>query len=1524
MKHHLRILFTLAAIMLFAGMIPTSNALAMPVAALAAPPPPVSDTPPEFDQVGINDQLTNENFDYGNTTGDLTTISGGNWVVHDAGGTTPNPVQYVTSGLTMPTYVSSGIGGSATFMRPGQDINRGFANQTSGTVYYAALISVSTASTSGDYFMHFRNNGFVYPGRLYAKDNGSGALLFGVATSSTPGPTYGATTFSYNTTYLAVIKHDIGTTVSTVYILETCVSDEPTTPLATATGTATTSILGVAIRQGGATSGVIGTVDGIRVGTTWADAVACVPLALTDLDLWQSVDELAWEAVPGSYAEGFTMFLDPAVEYYYLDTETITVNPTLADDYHPFFIDTYPAGFFDYWASRGVVDGATGWQGTMWQIINGDLPIFYLKVTGTDYMLVDGLTYQMGGGDTALKINGDYWPGTYTFSGEVTDVCGQTVEVAVEIAFVDPLALTDLDLWQSVDELAWEAVPGSYADGFTMALDPAVEYYYLDTNTLVVNRPLADGYHPFFVDTYPAGFFDYWAARGVVDGATGWQGFMWQIINGNQPIFYLLVNGTDYMLVDGLTYQMGGGDTALKINGTYWPGTYTFSGMVTDDFGFSDDVSVDITFVDPLALTDLDLWQSVDELAWEAVPGSYAAGFTMALDPTVEYYYLDTETIVVNRPLADGYYPFFVDTYPAGFFDYWASRGVVDGASGWQGFMWEIINGNQPIFYLLVNGTDYMLVDGLTYQMGGGNTALKINGTYWPGAYTFSGMVTDDFGFSDDVSVDITFNDLPVAEDQTVYTNEDTLVLITLTATDLYPGSLDWTVGNPAHGALTGTAPDLTYTPDADWFGTDTFTFTVNDGTLDSNIATVTIIVAPVNDAPVAQSQAVNTDEDTPVAITLVASDVDGDPLTWINGDPVHGTLTGTAPNLSYAPDADWFGTDTFTFTVNDGTLDSNIATVTIIVAPVNDAPVAEDQIVNTNEDIPVAITLVASDVDSDPLTWAVGYPTHGWLSGVAPDLTYIPETSNWFGTDTFTFTVNDGSVDSNIATVTIIVAPVNDAPIAESRTVNTDEDTSVAITLVANDAEGDPLTWTVGEPANGVLTGAAPALTYTPDADWVGTDTFTFTVNDGTLDSNIATVTITVAPINDAPVAEDQTVNTDEDTSVVITLVASDVDDYLLTWDVGDPAHGALTGTAPDLTYTPDADWIGTDTFTFTVNDGTLDSNIATVTIIVAPINDAPVAEDQTVNTDEDTPVAITLTADDVDGDPLTWINGDPAHGTLTGTAPNLSYAPDADWFGTDTFTFTVNDGTLDSNIATVTILVAPVNDAPVAVDDAYSMNANTALTVEAPGILENDIDIEDDPLTVVLVTDVAHGTLALEADGSFVYTPEVNFTGLVTFTYMANDGMYDSNIATVTIQVSGEFADLALSMTASADTVLTGDTITYVLTVTNHGPDEAIGVWLTDTLPAGVTLVSVTPSQGTCDEVAMRCDLGNLAADAQATVVIVVLAPDVPGTLVNQAAVGSTITDMDMENNSASAETVVNLWKPRILLPMLLRSTP
>ena len=407
----------------------------------------------------------------------------------------------------------------------------------------------------------------------------------------------------------------------------------------------------------------------------------------------------------------------------------------------------------------------------------------------------------------------------------------------------------------------------------------------------------------------------------------------------------------------------------------------------------------------------------------------------------------------------------------------------------------------------------------------------------------------------------------------------------------------------------------------------------------------------PPNTPPAAYSQAATTDEDTPTdTITLTASDADEDPLTFaIVADPSNGSLSGTPPDVTYTPDPDWNGVDSFTFKANDTKDDSNIATVTVTVSPVNDAPVADDQSLGTSEDTALGITLTGSDADNDPLTFTVtSGPLHGSLGGSEPSLTYAPD-PDFHGADSFAFVANDGTTDSAQATVSIAVASVNDAPVATDDAYATDEDTPLAATapgVLANDSdtEGDTLSALLDvAPSSGILDlNPDGSFTYTPSADFNGTDTFTYTAHDGADPSSVATVTIGVAPVNDPPAAVNDEATTQEDLPVIVAVLANDTDadgDDLTVLDVGIPSDGTAA-INPDgtITYTPDPGFTGSDSFAYTIRDTHGATDVALVHVTVTEVNHPPVADDEEVTTAEDTPAAVILTATDPDGNPLTY----------------------------------------------------------------------------------------------------------------------------------------------------------------------------------------------------------------------------------------------------------------------------------------------
>jgi VCBS repeat-containing protein len=746
---------------------------------------------------------------------------------------------------------------------------------------------------------------------------------------------------------------------------------------------------------------------------------------------------------------------------------------------------------------------------------------------------------------------------------------------------------------------------------------------------------------------------------------------------------------------------------------------------------------------------------------------------------------------------------------------------------------------------------DVLTASKATDPANGNLTAFNADGSFayvadggFVGTDTFTYKANDGNSDSGTATVSITVatsNVAPVANDDAYSVAEDATLNLAAAAgvldndTDANGDGLTaagLTTTSNGTLALNGNG-SFTYTPNADFNGTDSFTYRANDGSLNSGTATVTITVNAVNDPPVAIADSYSVNEDATLTVGVVQgllsndTDTEGDALTAIKvTDAANGTLDafGATGAFTYTPNPNFNGTDSFTYKSNDGAADSGTVTVTITVGATNDAPVAVADAFTVDEDATLTVAagqgVLANDTDTEggALTAAkVTDPANGTLNTFNADgsLTYTPD-ANFDGTDTFTYKANDGAADSGVATVTITVSAVNDAPVAAADSYAVDEDTTLtrnpAAGVLSNDTdiEGDSLTAIkVTEPGNGTLEafGANGSFTYTPNADFNGTDAFTYKANDGAAGSGAVTVTITVGAANDAPVAVADDYSVDEDTTLTkkanTGVLANDTDsegDSLTAIKVTDPANGTLDAFGADgaFTYTPSADFSGTDSFTYKANDGAADSGAVTVTITVGASNDAPVAVADTYTVDEDTILTrnantgVLANDTDPDGDALTATQvTDPANGTLSASANgSFTYTPDANFNGTDTFTYTANDGVANSAIATVTITVNAVLGAVTLVDDSYDTVAGKMLSVPVTsGVLVNDTGDLDSDARARADTSPSGGTLTFNADGSFEYEPDAGFNGTDRFNYSVdqdNDGTFDVSGGTVSIRVA------------------------------------------------------------------------------------------------------------------------------------------
>ncbi|HYK00575.1 MAG TPA: Ig-like domain-containing protein [Thermoanaerobaculia bacterium] len=653
-------------------------------------------------------------------------------------------------------------------------------------------------------------------------------------------------------------------------------------------------------------------------------------------------------------------------------------------------------------------------------------------------------------------------------------------------------------------------------------------------------------------------------------------------------------------------------------------------------------------------------------------------------------------------------------------------------------------------------------------------------------------------------------------------------------------------VSGPAHATSFTLNADgsFSYTHDSSETTTDTFTYQATDGMATSTVATVTITITPVNDAPVANDDNYSVNEGGTInyaAPGVLANDTDSDgpamAAVLVSG-PAHASsfVLNADGSFIYVHDGSETTTDSFTYKANDGSLDSNVATASIAIAPVNDAPVA----VNDNGGTVAeggtlngaSVLTNDTDAENDSLTAVL-------VSGPANASSFVLNADGTFTylhnggettSDSFTYKANDGSLDSNVATVTITINAVNDAPVAVADDGGTvaEGGTLNGTSVLANDtdAENDSLTAVlVSGPANAssFVLNADGTFTYVHDGSETTSDSFTYKANDGSLDSNTVTVTITITAVNDAPVAVADNGGTVAEGGTLngTSVLANDTDaenDSLTAVLVSGPANASSFTLNADgtFTYVHDGGETTTDTFTYKANDGALDSNTVTVTITITAVNDAPVAV-----ADSRGPVAeggtlngssVLANDTDAENDSLTavLVSGPANASSFTLNADGtFTYVHDGSETTTDSFTYKANDGALDSNTVTVTITITAVNDAPVAVADNGGAVAEGG-TLNGSSVLANDTDAENDTLTAVLVSGPSNAaSFVLNADGTFTYVHNGSETTSDSFTYKANDGSADSNTVTVTIAIT-PVNDAPVAVADGPYTVTAGQTLT------------------------------------------------------------------------------------------------------------------
>ena len=734
--------------------------------------------------------------------------------------------------------------------------------------------------------------------------------------------------------------------------------------------------------------------------------------------------------------------------------------------------------------------------------------------------------------------------------------------------------------------------------------------------------------------------------------------------------------------------------------------------------------------------------------------------------------------------------------------------------------------------------------------------------------------------------------------------------------------------------------------------------------------------VSLINEAPAATDDVATTDSGVAVAGNVLANDVDanGDALTAaLTTAPLNGSITMLADgSFVYTPNLGFVGDDEFTYVVTDTSGLTDTATVTITVgggAPANTPPVAVDDDFATSQGVLVSGSVLANDTDADgdALTASLDLGPANGTATVAADgtFTYTPD-AGFVGIDDFFYAIDDGNggTDTAVVTITVAGAGVNTPPVAVDDVATTTEGVLVAGNVLTNDtdADGDALTASLdGGPANGTATVAADGtFTYTPDAGFTGADGFFYVVDDGNGGTDTGTVTVTVdaaAGPNaiDATAAQEVLFGTSQVDLFRFELgdsprSASDVIRDFAPGDQIDISAFGFTGVrSPGDPFDPDllvmnqlsngvAMWgVGDKDFLIFVRSAT-ESDVRAGLVLDGggvSTNTAPVAVDDAATTTEGVLVSGNVLSNDIDaeGDVLTATFGaGPSNGSLTlNSDGSFDYTPNVGFVGTDFFFYTVDDGNGGSDTGTALITVnagPPVNTPPIAVDDLATTEEGV---VVSGNVLANDTDADGDALTAALDLGPANGTLSLNADGTFDYTPNAGFVGTDDFFYVLDDGNGGTDTASVSITVTAA-PPVNTPPVAADDTATTEEGVLVSGNVLSNDTD-ADGDALSASLDVGPTNGALslnadgsfdyTPNAGFTgtDSFTYTVDDGNGGTDT-GTVTITVDPADpgvsvniIDATPANEVLFGTTEVDrfrFELGDSPASASDVIRDFAP------------
>ncbi len=680
----------------------------------------------------------------------------------------------------------------------------------------------------------------------------------------------------------------------------------------------------------------------------------------------------------------------------------------------------------------------------------------------------------------------------------------------------------------------------------------------------------------------------------------------------------------------------------------------------------------------------------------------------------------------------------------------------------------------------------------------------------------------------------LSVNDVPnIIISSTLTTNEDYGQSLSFSLSDVEDANLTLKIESNATNAVVSIlGTDVTYTPTLNYNGSDSFTVSTTDSDGAKVTQTISVTVSSVNDIPTITIESIlETDEDNIQSLIFSLSDVEDSALTLnVESNASHGVVSISGMYVVYTPTPNYYGNDSFTVSTTDSDGSKVTQSITVIVASLNDIPtITIASTLTTNEDYGQSLNFSLSDIEDVNLMLKVeSNASNGSVTVSESNVVYTP-TPNYNGSDSFIVSTTDSNGAKVTQTISVTVASINDIPtITIDSTLTTNEDNEISLSFTFNDVDEDTVSaFEKIAPTNGAISISGTIITYTPTPNYNGDDIFSITMTDHAGYTTDKTITVTVSAVNDIPkITIASTLTTNEDNTQSLTFSLSDVEDSsALALNIESNAtNGTVTVLGSDVSYTPTANYNGSDSFTVSTTDSDGAKVTQTISITVASVNDIPtITIDSTLTTQEDGSSSLSFSVMDVDDDtvlPTVFTNA--LYGTVVIEGSTLNYTPTLNYNGEDSFTLLFDDGNEGLVSKTITVTVSSVNDIPtISITNTLIVNADSSTTITF-----TYSDIDEDIVSATLQSDPLHGVVTINAT-NIIYTPVTGYVGSDNFSLSLSDAQGYVLIKTVDVTVLAN--TMSVDVTTPSTNELTSEisvTENNMTTVTTTFEDESTQV--------------------------------------------------------------------------------------------------